>query len=345
MGRARHAADRSETLFVPVPAGRSTFLGLSRFDESSAAPDIALLGVPYGVPYAGLGPELPSAAAPGALREASLSFQPYYRNFDVDFDGDLFAGCDLVLVDAGDVALVPGDPAGNLERIRTAVRVLLDRGAIPFVLGGDHAVTVPVLRAYEHARQLCVVQIDAHLDWRDEVEGVREGFSSPMRRASELPWVRAIVQVGLRGAGSGREAEFRAAREWGSILIPARTVHEHGVNWVLERLPDAEGYYVTIDADGIDPSIMPGVNAPALGGLLYWQVFDLLRGIARRGRVVGLDLVEIAPNRDPSGITLAHGVRFLLVAIGALAHERRFGSCREDDRGEMDATTRYLSGS
>jgi len=324
MDRAKHDPDRSEILFVPVQSGRCTMLGLPRLGTLPTTPHIVFLGVPYSVPYNGLGPELPSAKAPAAIREASCAFQPYYRNYDVDFDGDLFAGRDLVLADAGDVALIPGDPIGNLERTRAAVRAVLDRGAVPLVLGGDHAVTVPILRAYDRFRGLCVVQIDAHLDWRDEIGGVREGFSSPMRRASELPWVRAIVQVGLRGAGSGREAEFRAAREWGSILIPARTVHEHGVNWVLERLPEAAGYYVTIDADGIDPSIMPGVNAPAPGGLLYWQVFDLLRGIARRGRVVGLDLVEIAPHRDPTGVTLAHAVRILLVAVGAMAHAGQF---------------------
>ncbi|MCX2728047.1 agmatinase [Thermomicrobium sp. 4228-Ro] len=325
MERAEYDAARLETLFVPVQSGRPTVLGLPCLGAVPTTPHIAFLGIPYGVPYRGLGPELPSAKAPAAIREASLSFQPYYRNYDFDFDGDLFAGRDLVLVDAGDVALVPGDPVGNLERTRAAVRVLLDRGAVPLVLGGDHAVTVPVLRAYDRFGGLCVVQIDAHLDWRDEIGGIREGFSSPMRRASELPWVGAMLQVGLRGAGSGRDAEFRAAQEWGSVFVSARTVHERGVTWVLEQLPEAAGYYVTIDADGIEPSLMPGVNAPAPGGLTYWQVFDLLRGIAHRGPIVGLDLVEIAPERDPSGVTLAHAVRILLVAVGAMAHAGQFG--------------------
>ncbi|MCX7623973.1 MAG: agmatinase [Thermomicrobium sp.] len=325
MDRAKHESGRTEPLFVPVETGRPTVLGLPRTDRTERRPHVVFLGVPYGVPYAGLGPELPSAAAPAALREASLRFRPYYRNYDVDFGGDLFARRDLHLADAGDVALVPGDPAGNLERTCRAVRSILAQGAVPIVLGGDHAVTVPILRAYGGYGRLCVVQMDAHLDWRDEVKGVREGFSSPMRRASELPWVRSMVQIGLRGAGSGRAEEFAAARAWGSVLVPARAVHERGVAWVLEQLPEAEGYYVTIDADGIDPSLMPGVNAPSPGGLLYWQVFDLLRGIARRGPIVGLDLVEIAPARDPSGLTLVHAVRLLLVAIGALAHAGRFG--------------------
>ncbi len=324
MGR-EYESDRSESLVVPVEAGRPSFLGLPSLSPEHVPVHVAVLGVPYAVPYEGLGPELPSAAAPAALRRASLAFLPYYRNYDVDFAGDLFAGRTVALVDAGDVALAPGEYARNLVRIERAVRFLLDLGAVPFVLGGDHAVTVPVLRAFDRSRDLCVVQIDAHLDWRDEVDGVREGFSSPMRRASELPWVRAMVQIGLRGAGSGREAEFLAAREWGSVLIPARLVHERGIAWVLEQLPDAAGYYVTIDADGIDPALMPGVNAPSPGGLTYWQLFDLLCGIARRGKIVGLDLVELAPARDPSGITVAHAVRLLLVAVGCMAHAGQFG--------------------
>jgi|UniRef100_A0A7C2B2Z0 agmatinase len=322
--REQYEVGRSEVSILPVQAGCPTVLGLPRLDELQQPPQLAFLGVPYGVPYTGSGPELPSAAAPAAFRAASLAFQPYYRNYDVDFEGDLFAGRALSLADAGDVMLLPGDHAGNLSRITGAISYLLDSGTVPIVLGGDHAVTIPVLRAYRGFRSLCVVQIDAHLDWRDEVNGVREGYSSPMRRASELPAVRAMLQVGLRGAGSGRAEEFAAARAWGSVLVPARVVHERGVAWVLERLPAADGYYVTIDADGIDPAFMPGVNAPAPGGLTYWQVFDLLCGVARRGRVVGIDLVELAPARDPSGVTLAHAVRLLLVAIGAMAHAGQF---------------------
>ena len=324
MWSTMHGEDTSDHPSMTEPAP-STFVGLPRLDELPRPPHVTFLGVPYGRPYRGLGPELPSATAPAALRAASLAFQPYYRNVDVDFGGDLFAGREVLLADAGDVRLVPGDHTGNLERITTVVRILLRAGTVPIVLGGDHAVTVPVLQAYAEQTGLCIVQIDAHLDWRDEVDGIREGFSSPMRRASELSSVHAMIQIGLRGAGSGREEEFAAARTWGSVLVPARTVHREGIEWVLDRLPQASAYYVTLDADGIDPGIMPGVNAPAPGGLTYWQVFDLLCGIAHRGQIVGFDLTELAPARDPSGVTVAHAVRILLVLIGALAHAGQFG--------------------
>ncbi|MCS7051184.1 MAG: arginase family protein, partial [Thermomicrobium sp.] len=242
----REQSDRSrcEAEFHPVDPGRPTVFGVPRASELPRPPHIAIVGIPFSVPYVGMGPELPSAAAPAAIRAASLAVQPYYRNWDVDFLGDLFNGRPVLLADAGDVRLVPGDHPGNLQRITAAIACLLRQGTIPIVLGGDHAVTIPVLRAYTGQRSLCIVQIDAHVDWRDEVDGIREGYSSPMRRASEVPAIRAMVQIGLRGAGSGRAEEFAAARAWGSILIPARTVHERGAAWVLAQLPAADGYYI-----------------------------------------------------------------------------------------------------
>ncbi len=330
MNGERSRTSRTEALFDPVPTGRPTLFGVPRLTECEQLPDVVFVGVPYGVPYRGLGPELASAQAPAALRRASLAVQPYYRNYDIDFDAEPFTDAPLILADAGDVHLEPGDHRGNLERIASAIRFFLREGWLPIVLGGDHAVTVPVLQAYLGVGPFVVVQIDAHLDWRDEVEGVREGYSSPMRRASELADVVGMVQIGLRGAGSARREEVLAARTWGSVLLPARLVHERGVEWALAQIPPEMPYYVTIDADGIDPAIMPGVNAPTPGGLTYWQMFDLLTGLARRGRIIGLDLVELAPSRDPTGITLAHAIRFLLIVLARLAEGRTIETLRED---------------
>jgi agmatinase len=274
------------------------------------------------------GSRFPSAPAPWAIREQSLWFRRYLSHYDVDFGGDLFAGREVRIVDCGEVAMRPGQYLENMRRTTEVVRAILQRGAIPIILGGDHAVPIPVLRAYEDFGPIFVVQIDAHLDWRDEVNGVREGLSSPMRRASEMPWVSGMAQIGLRGVGSGRQQEFDDARAYGSILVTAREVHEQGAGAVLERVPVAGRYYVTFDADGLDPAIAPGVNAPSPGGLTYYQAFDLLRGLAERGRIVGFDFVEVAPARDPVGITSLHAARLILNLIGALAHTRQVGRAR-----------------
>lgn len=314
------------TLIQPIPPGRPSFLAmprLERLDQLEA--DVAILAVPYGVPYDMEGSRFASAPAPWAIREQSLWFRRYLGHYEVDFGGDLFAGREVRIVDCGQVAMEPGQYLENMRRVTESVQAILRRGAVPIVLGGDHAVPIPVLRAYKDFGPLFVVQIDAHLDWRDEVNGVREGLSSPMRRASEMPWVCGMAQLGLRGVGSGRQQEFDDARAYGSILISAREVHEQGVSAALGRIPVAERYYVTFDADGLDPAIAPGVNAPAPGGLTYYQVFDLLRGLAERGRVMGLDVVEVVPARDPAGITSLHATRLILDFIGVLAHTGQIG--------------------
>ncbi len=317
------------SLIQPVPPGRPSFLDmprLERLDQLEA--DVAILAVPYGVPYDMEGSRFASAPAPWTIREQSLWFRRYLSHYDVDFGGDLFAGRDVRIVDCGEVTMQPGQYLENMRRTTEVVRAILRRGAIPIILGGDHAVPIPVLRAYEDFGPIFVVQIDAHLDWRDEVNGVREGLSSPMRRASEMSWVCGIAQIGLRGVGSGRQQEFDDARAYGSILITAREVHERGVMAALGRIPVAERYYVTFDADGLDPAIAPGVNAPTPGGLTYYQAFDLLRGLAERGRIVGFDFVEVAPARDPVGITSLHAARLILNLIGALAHTGQVGQAR-----------------
>lgn len=313
----------------PVPPGRPSFLDmprLERLDQLEA--DVAILAVPYGVPYDMEGSRFPSAPAPWAIREQSLWFRRYLSHYDVDFGGELFAGREVRIVDCGEVAMRPGQYLENMQRTTEVVRAILRRGAIPIILGGDHGVSIPVLRAYETFGPLFVVQIDAHLDWRDEVNGVREGLSSPMRRASEMPWVSGMAQIGLRGVGSGRQQEFDDARAYGSILVTARELHDRGAGVARERIPVAERYYVTFDADGLDPAIAPGVNAPAPGGLTYYQAFDLLRGLAERGRIVGFDLVEVAPARDLVGITSLHAARLILNLIGALAHTGQIGRAR-----------------
>ncbi|MGI8688511.1 MAG: agmatinase, partial [Thermomicrobiales bacterium] len=265
------------------------------------------------------------SAAPDAIRAQSLRPARFLTHYDFDFGGDIFAGRTVRIVDCGDVAMTPGAYEANNHTATRAIRAILDHGAIPIVLGGDHAIPIPVLRAYEGRAPICIVQIDAHLDWRDERNGVREGLSSPMRRASELPWVRGMVQIGLRSVGSGRQSEFDDARAYGSILIGAAELHRIGVEAVLAQIPVAERYYITFDADGLDPSIAPGTRALAFGGVTYYEATNLLRGIAAKGTVVGLDFVEVAPALDLGNMTSFLAARLILNLVGALAHTGQIG--------------------
>jgi agmatinase len=314
---------------VPVPADRPTFLGAPRItalaDLAALRPHLVVLGVPFTPPYGMAGSRAASAPAPAAVRDASRGPARYLGHHDFDLGGELWAGREVRLVDAGDVAMTPGRYAENSRATTAVVRAILAAGAVPVILGGDHAVPIPTIRAYEGQPPMAVVQLDAHLDWRDEVDGEREGLSSPMRRASELAHVAGMAQIGIRGVGSARAAEVDAALAYGSLIVTAAEVRRDGIDAALARVPAADRYYLTIDMDGLDPAIAPGVLAPAFGGLDYDEAAGLLRGVPTKGRVVGVDLVEIAPELDGRGLTSLLGVRLLLNLLGAMARAGQFG--------------------
>lgn len=317
----------TDRLTIPLKDGAPSFLGAPRCSDLAALDaDVAVLGVPHGVPYDMANMQAPSAAATRTVREQSVRYAgEIWTSWDFTFGGTLFNGVPLRIADCGDVRMLPGDHAGNSARTTAAVNAILDRGAFPLILGGDHSIPIPVMRAFEGRGNLCVVQFDAHIDWREDRFGVREGLSSIMRRGSELECVTAMTQIGMRGIGSAREEEVRAAQAWGSVLIPASDLHRDGPEAVLARIPDAGRYYLTLDMDGMDPAIAPGVNDPAFGGITYDQATALMRGLAAKGRIVGFDLVEIVPAADVQHLTSYLGARLALNLLGAMAWAGQFG--------------------
>lgn len=313
-------------LINPIPSGLPSFLDAERCKSlDDLVADVAIIGVPYGVPYDLAGMRSPSAPAPGAIRSASRRFVKQLFHFDFDLGGPIFAGRDVRIVDCGDVFMRSGDFEGNSQRTTEAIRLIRKAGAIPIVLGGDHAIPIPVMRGFEGIGSVAVVQLDAHIDWRHEVNGVTEGLSSPMRRASELPFVDGMAQFGIRGIGSARQEEVDAALAYGSMLVTAERIHEQGVQAVAGNIPDAENFYITFDADGLDPSIAPGVNTSAPGGLTYYQAARLIEAVAKKGNIVGYDFVEVVPDNDIGVMTALLGARLTLFTIGTLAHTGQIG--------------------
>jgi agmatinase len=236
--------------------------------------------------------------------------------YDFDIGGTLLDGRDIKVVDCGDVIGIAKDVAGNHARSEEAVKKILAAGALPIILGGDHAIPIPVFRAYEGRGPITLIQVDAHIDWRDIFHGVSDGLSSVIRRASEMDHINDIYQIGLRAAGSARPEEVDAALKYGAHLIPDIELQEIGMKSVLDRIPDGGQYYLTIDADGVDPTIMPAVAGPAPGGVNYPQMRTLIQGLVNKGRVVGMDVVEITPSRDLNGITAVTAGRFICNLIG-----------------------------
>lgn len=324
-----HVADLG-TMFGALSA--TTFLGLeartvadlARTDLSPV--DIAIIGAPCATPYPVVGPYC--SAAPQAIRRSSWTYSSsvHHMNFDL---GGATVPEGIVAVDLGDVEWDADEPEANRDRIRAACVAVLAAGAVPVVLGGDDSIPIPVIQAYEAfvaataAGPITIVQIDAHIDWRDEVNGERWGLSSTMRRSSELAHVGEMFQIGRRGAGSARPSDAQAALDRGVHFVSAHDVHRHGVDAIAAQLPVGGSTFVTIDVDGLDPAVMPGVIGPEPGGLTYFQAIEIIDAVADRSRLVGFDVVEFVPDRDVNGLGALTAFRLTAHAIGRIARQRK----------------------
>jgi agmatinase len=308
-------------LTLPPGTTPQTFLDFPFTNNlNELAADIAILGIPYGMPYDAGSMANEQSKAPDAIRQFTNATDILYtlNHYDWDLGGPLFDNRDIRVVDCGNVTADRTDHSQHYARAEAAARKIFNHGATLITLGGDHGIPIPVMRALEvFNTEITLVQIDAHMDWRDEINGEHNGYSSPIRRASEMPWISEIIQIGLRGIGSARTAEVDDARAYGAKLIDAYQMHEIGMQAVLDQIPEGKPYYVTIDADGIDPTIMPAVMAQTPGGLNWLQLRTFIHGLVNKGRVLGLDLVEIAPRHDMGNITMIHAERLICNFIGA----------------------------
>ena len=227
------------------------------------------------------------------------------------------------IVDVGDADIVHTDMEKSHANTEEAVRRILAAGAMPVALGGDHSVHAPVMAAFEGRGPLHIVHFDAHLDFVDERHGVRYGHGNPLRRSSEETHVAGMTQLGIRNVSSSNRLDYDAARRAGSDILSVRDVRRLGTEGVLERIPSGIDYYLTIDIDGFDPSIAPGTGTPSHGGFLYYEVQEIIEAIAKKGNVVGMDLVEVAPPYDPTGITSILAAQLLMNAIGFIVPRAR----------------------
>jgi len=279
-----------------------TFLGLPQIDIEDVQPkDLVIVGVCECTPYTP-GQTSHAADGPTEIRNALAKYAKWTDHYDFDSGAPMINAGKRRIVDIGNLKGDPNQPAENRAAITSTVAQILHSGAIPIVIGGDDSVPIPVLKGFEEQEPFHLVQIDAHLDWRDERNGITEGWSSPMRRASEMTWVEKIVQVGLRGPGSARPEDVHDAESYGATLIAARDIHAHGIAAVAEAIPEASRCFITIDCDGLDPGVIPAVLSQVPGGLTYWQVVELIEAVSARSTIIGFDLVELTPDRDINGV-------------------------------------------
>lgn len=277
--------------------GLVTFGRSPRYEEVDRA-DVVVLGVPYD---GGVGFRPGCRFGPRAIREASTRFDLATGRYIDPERGTAYLEA-VAVADGGDVPVSPYQYDTLREGLLERLPAIRRDGALPVILGGDHSLTFAAVEALSQTEGLAIVQIDAHLDFNDQTGGNRYANSCPMRRASELAGVEEIFCLGLRGLRHSEEA-YRAAEEWGMQIATLRDVRTGRAGTLLESIPEGSRLYLTVDLDVLDPAIAPGVNSPEPDGLTYREVVDLAVTAGQRGKVVGLDLVEINPLVDPGQTT------------------------------------------
>jgi agmatinase len=299
----------------------STFHGAplcSNIDELEA--DVAFVGVPYD-----LGQVVPGARfAPDAVRgipvfryatKPSADGTTPVGYYDLDADRQLLEG--VTMADCGNVVVLPGDVDRNLWRVTRVVRAIVARGSLLVAFGGDQTVTAAAARGFESCAPIDIVHFDAHLDYLDHVEGVRWLSSSGLRRCAEFPWVRHITHVGWRAGDSGRQ-RVDDARARGNRVITADQFRQAGPERAMALVPDSDALYVSIDLDVMDPALCPGTGGQELGGFTYLEMRAALRALAGRGHIVGIDMVDVVPRLDPTGISVRTASRLVIDLLAAV---------------------------
>jgi agmatinase len=297
----------------PRFAQPATFMRLPHVDDADGL-DVAIVGVPYdgGTSY-----RSGSRYGPREIRNQSSLIRPYnYFQKVAPFDT-------LNVADVGDVDAPPVSIEKAYEAIEARIGAIAGAGARPIVIGGDHSISLPVLRALAKRHgPLALVQFDAHIDTWDEYFGGKYFHGTPFRRAIEEGVVdpKRFIQVGIRGPMYG-EDDFDFHREHGITMIDIDQVKERGIVWTVEQIRRiATGAaYMTFDIDGVDPAFAPGTGTPEVGGLTSHEAQRLVRGLAGLS-LAGGDIVEVSPLYDgPGQITAVLASNLMFEFLCAMA--------------------------
>ena len=271
-----------------------------------------------GVPFDAATNDRPGARfGPAAIRDASTRYEPdteWNGWIDAESGDRILAG--VSMADVGDIDVRTVDLADNFAIITDAARLVRRNCRVPVFVGGDHAITFPIVRAFDDA-PITLIQFDAHQDYTDEKHGVRYSHDNHMRRSSELPHVKQIVNIGLRGVLE-RFEPWQAAQRDGVVIVPALRMVKEGVPAALSALPGGGPAYVTIDIDVLDPSGAPGTGYPEPGGITYYQLKEALLLVAKQYDVLGFDLTEVDPIYDAAGVTPRIAAKLLLDMLGGV---------------------------
>jgi agmatinase len=320
------------------------FVGIPSFlrspvhtDLDSLDADIAVLGVPTdeGSPF------MPgSRFGPRAIREHSLRFVTGEGGYYDPQRGRRFLEREMngLIVDVGDADILPTNVSGTFDNITAMTRGVLAAGAMPVVLGGDHAITFPVVRAFDGP--LHVVHLDAHFDYMPFVHGIMHSNSHAFRHIRQMTHVASLCQVGIRSLRSTQGMHHDSLAD-GNRVVTMDEFHKNGATGVVDALPRDAACYVSIDIDVLDLSLVPGCVSAEPDGMSYRELLDLLAGLAERVEVAGFDLVEVNPQLDvASGVTAYLASHVVIDFLGRICEQPRWIDRCNDRASRRDTGTR-----
>ncbi len=305
-------------VLVILKAPEKSFLAAPvAVDTSTVDTPYAFVGIPFGPPYEASDLYVSERAA-DAVRESGyrLEYASTWNHYDFDFGEALFPDGTATVTDCGDVVGDVRDPDAIWDRAVSVIRPLVEAGRVPLVVGGLDSIPPIVVEAFEGLEDINVLHVDAHLDFREELNGVRRGYSSPIRRIREYSCVREVTQIGLRSMGSARPSDVEDAKAAGNVLVPAWQLHEQGVQSVIDNLPSSGRFVITIDCDGLDPTIAPAVGWPEPGGVTYPQMSAIIRHLASANRIAAVVFTEFRPDLETTGTTAQTITRLFANVLG-----------------------------
>ena len=275
-----------------------------------------MLTVPTITPYKGRKDNC--SASTKILREASKKFENKKNSWDFDTDSSLKETISST-VDLGHFSL-KNDPKGDREQLTEILKTFVSKGNKIIVLGGDDSVSIPPIFSLEPLKAVHILQIDAHLDWKDQIDDEKFGRSNVMKRASEVNWVKGITQIGLRGLGTSSEKELLDAKKWGVNILTSLELLELKVQDLLNAIPKEIPVYISLDLDGVNPSELPSVDSPVPGGPSLSYIIALIRQLGQQREIAGVNFVEFSPINDINDLGLNASLRLLTVICSTLAH-------------------------
>jgi agmatinase len=308
--------EQLDPMISPRFAQIATF---ARLPHYRSLDDISPLGLFLGIPFDG-GTTFYSGArlAPTCIRLESRLLRPYNRALDV------YPFRILRAIDYGDIDIIPTNIERTLEAIEVSVREISSRNIVPFIAGGDHSITLGVLRGISRYKPI-LIHMDSHLDyWPAYWGGERYTHGTWVRRAIEEGLVSRVIQIGIRGPQFNKEdLEYSRESAVPIDIIFMDDIASNGIEWLVEKMLRPEGkVYISLDIDVVDPAYAPGTGTREVGGFTSREIIEVVRSLSKSNiDLVGFDVVEVCPPLDHSGITCLLAANLIYEAMSVKAHQ------------------------